>query len=342
MNERDRQSQFELLRLVAMLLVLVVHADYYSLDPPTTQFAQAHPGSAFMRMITESFALVCVNVYILISGYFGIRLRWRSVLSLLFMIVFWRILVSATVFLTQVEPVSLTYALKCAIPTYRDWFVTHYLLLMLVAPLLNRFIERQSTRSLLLYALAFTVFQWIFSWSFDIMRWFRHGNSVFSFAGLYVIGACMHRLKAETTLKARNPIAWYAGISLAAAAGMFAVTYYAVPVPRAVDMFMAYNGVNVMLGSVALFLVFERTRFTSATVNSLAGSAFAVYLMHMHPLAKPLYKDVCLYLYNNFDLAAYLLFISLFIVGVFATAIAIDRVRRLIWQKIANSHKKSL
>lgn len=317
-----------------MLLVLIVHADYYSLDSPTPEFARAAPLSAFMRVATESFALVCVNVFILISGYFGIRLRIKSVFKLLFMILFWRILLSAVMYSIQVVPVEPEQALKACIPGYHDWFVTHYLLLMAVAPLLNKLIERSSTRRLLTYAVLYTLFQWVFSWGTNLIPWFSKGYSVLSFVGLYVAGACARRLQPTINDKFRHPATCYATITLTAATVMFAIIYYSVPLPRAEKMFCAYNGVNVMLASVALFLVFGRRHFVSKRINWLAGSAFAVYLLHMHPLVKHHYHDICLYLYDNYAVVPYLLLISIFIATVFTVAIVVDQLRRFLWQKL--------
>ena len=72
-SKSPRQSNFELLRIVAMLLVLVVHVDFFSLGVPSDADIAGNPVSSAMRYIVESLALVCVNSYILISGYFGIK-----------------------------------------------------------------------------------------------------------------------------------------------------------------------------------------------------------------------------------------------------------------------------
>lgn len=81
-----RQSNFELLRIVAMFLVLIIHANFYSINPPTNEEILGHPLSSMMRYVVESLALVCVNVYIIISGYFGIKLKPKSILNFIFMI----------------------------------------------------------------------------------------------------------------------------------------------------------------------------------------------------------------------------------------------------------------
>ena len=41
-----------------------------------------------LRMLFESLAIVCVNVFVLISGWFGIRPKWKSVTNFLFQVFF--------------------------------------------------------------------------------------------------------------------------------------------------------------------------------------------------------------------------------------------------------------
>lgn len=73
-----RQSNFELLRLFAMFLVLVVHSDFWILGRPTATCLIEMPVQSFTKVMVESIAIVCVNCFILISGWFGIKATWRG------------------------------------------------------------------------------------------------------------------------------------------------------------------------------------------------------------------------------------------------------------------------
>ena len=72
---RDRDSNMELLRVVSMLLVLVVHAGFRALSVPTPAEAVSAPGSTLLRFFSESASIICVNVFVLLSGWYGIRFR---------------------------------------------------------------------------------------------------------------------------------------------------------------------------------------------------------------------------------------------------------------------------
>ena len=74
----------ELLRIVAMFLVLVVHADFFSLGTPTQELCQTMPLFAWGQFVVQSIAVVCVNVFVLLSGWFAIRPKWKSFLNFIF------------------------------------------------------------------------------------------------------------------------------------------------------------------------------------------------------------------------------------------------------------------
>ena len=59
-HESCRESNIELLRVVAMLFVLIVHTDFLALGFPTPQDMAAAPGSVWAKIGFEFPALVCV------------------------------------------------------------------------------------------------------------------------------------------------------------------------------------------------------------------------------------------------------------------------------------------
>ena len=77
----SRNSNLELLRIVAMLMVTMLHfnacANVDLMSFPDGMLCQYK--WAFM---IESFCIVAVNCFVLMSGYFGIKLKGRSVLKL--------------------------------------------------------------------------------------------------------------------------------------------------------------------------------------------------------------------------------------------------------------------
>ena len=56
-----------------MLLVLAVHANYFSIGSPSATELKTDIIPSVTRVFLQAACLVCVNVFVLISGWFGIR-----------------------------------------------------------------------------------------------------------------------------------------------------------------------------------------------------------------------------------------------------------------------------
>ena len=84
MSKKIRQSNVELLRIITMILVMIVHANFRALPSPTIEEVANVPTSSFLRFFTESVSIICVNVFVLISGWFGIKFNWKKLTEFLF------------------------------------------------------------------------------------------------------------------------------------------------------------------------------------------------------------------------------------------------------------------
>ena len=88
MESKERLSNIELLRILSMLMVIGLHCNYVSLGIPTEHTLSANTFGECLRIVIENACLVSVNVYVLISGYFGIHLKAEKVFRYLFQVFF--------------------------------------------------------------------------------------------------------------------------------------------------------------------------------------------------------------------------------------------------------------
>lgn len=70
MKKKDRQMNYELLRIIAMLMIVCLH--YLSKGGALGDPKQELTTNGYLAWLIEAFCLVAVNVYVLISGYFGV------------------------------------------------------------------------------------------------------------------------------------------------------------------------------------------------------------------------------------------------------------------------------
>lgn len=182
-----RMSNIELLRFVAMILVLVVHANFFALGSPTQQDVQVNPASALTRMVFQSFAIVCVNVFVLISGWFGIHPSVKGFSNFVFQCLFFLCGIYFVMWGVGLVPLTLKGLAGCFVLLNWNWFIKAYIGLYILAPVLNAFVEKSTQRQFLYVLISFFTFQTIYSWVSNGAVFFEGGYSTMSFIGLYLL-----------------------------------------------------------------------------------------------------------------------------------------------------------
>lgn len=127
-----------------MFMVMMLHVNNTALGLPTTEDAQTAILPTLTRIFFELLSIGSVNVFVLISGWFGIRFSWKSLTTFIFQCVFitWGMLLVMVCF----GFVPLTLRNLDVNLFVRSWFVQAYLGLYLLAPALNLLIENNKKR----------------------------------------------------------------------------------------------------------------------------------------------------------------------------------------------------
>ena len=179
----------ELLRIVAMLFVLIVHADFFSLGAPSAGEIRTSPWTSAAALFVEFATVVCVDLFVLISGYFSISWKMRSFAGLVFQCLFFFLGIWMLLTFSGFAPFSARDLAAGFGLMENNWFVKAYVGLYLLAPVLNAFVARSTKRELAIFLVLFYLFQFSYGWLFiKAMSDYRGGYSVLSFVGLYFIG----------------------------------------------------------------------------------------------------------------------------------------------------------
>lgn len=187
MSSVIRQSNIELLRILAMLFVLIGHANGLVLGLPATEDFQNNPLSSFCRILFTSLAVGGVNIFVLISGWFGIHATKKGAAKFIFQVMFllWGIYLVSI--LLGREKLSFEGIKVCMGLTNEYWFVMGYLGLYIFSPLLNSFVKTSSKIGLRNFLIAFYAFQCYYCWITGVVSYFE-GYSIVFFCGLYLTG----------------------------------------------------------------------------------------------------------------------------------------------------------
>lgn len=335
MSDR-RQSNMELLRIVAMLLVLVVHADFSSIGIPLHVSVNLSGLSAFLRLLTESVSIVCVNLFVLLSGWFGIYPKIKSVSSYLFCCLFTFFCIYILMVATGNEALTLKDFIK-GVMLYRvNWFIYAYLGLYIFAPVLNAFIDNAGQKMHGAVVLSFIIFQSIFGWGTSFMRDFLGGYSVISLMGLYLMARYVRLYPLALFSKGKGfDMTIYVAMTLLTTVAAFCAIYFGTSraeVIEVVDMFYKYNSPLVISASVFLLLFFSKLQIGySRCINWVAASSFAVFLIHTNTYLFPYYTKCVVCITQSYSTLPFIFVISAFIVAVFVVCVLFDQLRIRAW-----------
>ncbi len=293
-NRQDRDSNAELLRIICILIILLHHFCVHALYPEVLQLNlyDFNWDSRFLLFI-HAFLYIGVNCFILISGWYGIKPKWRSFLNLYLIYAFYNLLhpikhIFKALLLDNefVLPYSVhDIIVRTLLPFSHGhlWFMDCYIGLFLTAPLLNAAIEhlnKQQHRYVLILLTIANVYLGDF-WTMELIN--SSGFSLANFVYLYLIGSYLHKYISKETIDS-NRWRWFiAYIVFGCLWGVCSMTtaykdiaLFHVPHWHA----FTYNNLLILLTAVSFFLFMMSWHFKSRFVNYMAASTLGVYMLN--------------------------------------------------------------
>ena len=242
-----RQSNIELLRILSMFFVVALHSNFYALGEPVAHDFDINPLSSWTRTFFESLAIVAVNVFVLISGWFGIKASVKGFAKFGFQCIFF----SSLIYIAQLIAGSANISPKgiaeiIYITPIHFWFIKAYIGLYILAPVLNSFIEKATKRQLEYFLCFFFVFQTVWGWT-KSATFIELGYSTFSFIGLYILSQY-----------ARKYLFKYSHIGLIVTSIINTLLYYILNAHGHGPQIYAYVNPLIVIGSLGLILYFNQ------------------------------------------------------------------------------------
>ena len=325
----ERLSNIELLRIIAIFFVLIRHAGFYAIGMPDA--SENQNTQTFILTVLDLFSSVGVNVFILISGFFGIKYTARGLFKFIFQCLFYSFGIYILLLSLGIIHISHLGLAECLFLRKINWFPKAYLFLFILAPVLNAFVENTSERQLRVVLINFFVFQTIFGCISEATHFISLGYSVVSFIGLYLLARYVRLYPHKVFLFSKiKDFSIYFIISLV----LSLLSFWAIGQNKLTLFWRieAYCNPLIVISSLYLLLCFSKIRLQSKFVNKIAASTFAVYLLHSNPNVIDRYYTHTIQILNGFN--GGLLYIFCFLVFVYLLAILIDQIRVLCWNKI--------
>lgn len=329
---KQRQSNIELLRLLSMFFVLILHADFLTLGAPNIGDNISRPIGALTQYAFESLAICCVDVFVIISGWFGIRFSFHKLEEFLFQVAFFSIgLFLLAAFFNPQKAFSIEGIKSVFLFNESDyWFIKAYLLLMILAPILNAFCDNAPHREFKIILLSYLAIMFVYGWLEPASISFTmNGTTTLSFIGLYLVGRYMRIYRPNfTTYRKETDGMIYLSICILMTLVCWVLLSIGIRISLASRLFN-YGCPLVIACAVSLFLFFSKCTFYNKFVNASTKSCLAIYLLHHNIFVLPYYKQFVAKaneIGGIIMIIVFLLIISLF-------SILIDRVRIFLWNK---------
>lgn len=315
-------------------MILALHVNFFLLGSPSAAEFQTNGTGALTRTFLEFVCIVAVNVFVLISGWFGIRVKRKGFLKFVYQILFFYFgIYFAAVLLGK--PFSWDGITECLLFKNTGWFIKSYLCLYILAPVLNGFLENSDKKRIKSVIIPFFILQTLYAWIYkDAAKFFVGGYSAVSFIGLYLLAGYIRLYGKEHPLfnvkKHWDLICFFSVCILETIAFALLRTDN----KEFASNLWIYSSPFVILSALNLLMFFSKCKLQSRFINTVASSSFSAYLFHSSFCILPFYSQCARKIYYGYSGLGCLGLMFGFIILVYTIAILIDRIRIFTWKLI--------
>lgn len=295
MLQKERNSSFELLRIISMLLIVMHH---YSV----------HGGFDFMIPFSMKLYLIqCldmggklgVNLFVLISGYFLCKtdFKWKRIIKLELEVIFYSVLIGLIFHYFMPERETFKDLIKELTPLRSGsyWFYNTYFVMVLFAPFINKFLislEKNDFKKLLFLISVIWVLIPVLP-KFGALQMSNLGWFIF----LYLCSAYIRFYPEDFNFKNKTFIWFGIGIYLLVLLSVLSfdlLGFIDKCFQEEFDYFLPMNSILIFSSSIMLFIGFSKISLgTKTIINIISSATFGIYLIHDNHLGRPfLWEDL--------------------------------------------------
>ncbi len=346
-EKNTRDSNFELLRILLIAMVLIIHyfgrgGAFYTLNPSDFNF--------YILSVFESFIIIAVDCFVIITGYYQINgtFKFKKIIELWVEVLFYSVTISIIFWFFGMEQFTFKQLLFTILPPIIGtwWFITLYIALYLCSPFiniaLNNMKKEDHKKLLIILAILLVILPSVYP---TVPFPQEKGHSFYNFVFLYCIGAYIRKYDLVQNIKINYLLA-YILCSLFIAIGrilfMILSEYDHFIFTKFIsDQVFNYNFFFVELSAICLFMFFKNLNIKSKSINGVASSVFGIYLIPDHPyIIKILYTNI-LHCATYYRSPLFIIHIFGSLIGIFTSCLIIDYFRKKLFKYLGSVAKNS-
>lgn len=293
MKRTDRSSNIELLRIVAMYMIIVHHGITHS--GIMGNCSVVNDQIAGVLVIGGKLG---VNVFVIISSYFLIDQKFRSrgifriwSQSLLYGILIWTLCV---IFKIGNTPITALFRACFPVVGELNWYVTTFIMFLILVPIMRCFVDNATKRALFGRVCILMV---AFCFIPTIMLTDIFGNNLIWFCCIFFIVAYLKRYCTLFNRSGWKIVGIFSFFAIVLMDSALKVGGYFFPRLSSKTLFFAnqVNNLFLVLLAFSLFYLFLSMDIgTSSIINSASACTFGIFLIHtVAPIKKDWLWIVC-------------------------------------------------
>lgn len=347
-KSNKRMANIELLRILAMMMVVMLH--YLSKGKVLPDMTGPLTVNGYLAHILETLSIVAVNVYMLISGYFLVEsgFKCRRLIQLLCQVLFYSILIPLVLVAAGILPpgeVTVYDLLRYILPAQMNhyWFVTAYVTMYLFSPILSTAVKHMKKVQLQVTIILLLLFMSVNKSILPVhLEMDNAGYDGLWFICVFLTAAYMRLYGMAFFDQARRSFLCYFGCCagiLGIALGIRIIFLETGRLENLIRVTYDYNHILNLFAAISLFYGFYYCKMKegwfSRLVCRVAPYTFGVYLLHEHLNLRYLWP-VWLHPVTEGNPVLFVLRCLGSVVLVFTVGILADMLRGLIFKGVGH------
>lgn len=318
----NRKASFELLRMICIIGIINMHL----LGVFGSEASMMAKG---IRIVSDSIFNVGVSCFMLLSGYFGIRLNITKLIKLDVMVIFYSF-VGLGIEKILGKVISPRDIISCVLPitSGKYWYLSCYFFIALLAPFIERMLlalgEEQHRKMIdVLLFLFYVIPTFLY---FQLLN--DNGKGIVNLLIVYIIGRYIGLYKKGFSLKAEN-LCWAYIIDAIIIIGLNGATSF---FTKGISTIWSRDcSFFILCAAIILFYLFSKMDFKSKVINCLAKNVLAAYVF------SPYIQHI---LYHHIDISKYdkKYYVGIWVlgmaIGIFLLCAIVESARRFLFRKI--------
>ncbi|UKK67564.1 acyltransferase [Prevotella communis] len=291
---KERQSSFELLRIIAQFMIVFYHILYFAVYPAS--------GLSFYKAIW--FPLhIGVPIFVFISGYFGIRASVKGFVKLAGMVLILSIPYMVEQVINAFNGLGGAKSLV-KLPFFLSytpfWFIRTYIFLYLLSPVINKFLK-DITLVNRIFLLGALLYMSVYIGMLGSDESLKDGKNVVTFMLFYTIGDTLRYYKTKWDgLNINKTLCAFLLFNALVVAVFSYMGFGRIADAIWLRVFFAYCSPVLLINAIVFYIIIGKLNFHSRIINKIGKSSLAMYMVHGTFLFS-LINPAVMYLYNLND-----------------------------------------